>query len=162
MLTTEGGKAFPFIQSHHFWQYCPDSPTFIETSGERNVCMPFQFSRSVVPNSLQPHGLQYARPPCPSPEFTQTHVHWVSDAIQPPSVVPFSTCLQSFPPSGSFPMSQLFASSHQSIGVSASASVHPTNIQDWFPLGWTGWISLLSKGLSRVVLIMRRVLSEPC
>ena len=85
------------------------------------------------------------------PEFAQTHVHWVGDAIQPshPLSHPFS-CLQSFPASGSFPMSQFFASGGQSIGVSASASVFPMNIQGWFPLGWTGWISLQSKGLSRV------------
>ena len=84
-------------------------------------------------------------------EFTQTHVHWVGDAIQPlSSVVPFSSCLQFFPASGSFPMSQFFASSGQNIGISASASVLPINIQDWFPLGQTGWISLLSEGLSRV------------
>jgi len=82
------------------------------------------------------------------PEFTQTHVHWVSDAIQP-SVVPFSH-LQYFPASGSFPMSHFFASGGQSIRVSVSTSVLPMNIQDWFPLGWTGWISLLSKGPSRV------------
>ena len=81
-------------------------------------------------------------------EFTQTHVHWVSDAIQPPH--PLSSSLQSFPSSGSFQMSQLFASGGQSIGVSASTSVLPMNIQDWFPLGWTSWISLQSKGLSRV------------
>ena len=82
---------------------------------------------------------------------TQTHVHWVSDAIQPLiSVVPFSSCPQSFPASRSFQMSQLFASGVQSIGVSASASVLPMNTQDWSPLGWTGWISLQSKGLSRV------------
>ena len=80
------------------------------------------------------------------PEFTQTHVHWVGDA----SVIPFSSRLQSFPASGSFPMSQLFASGGQSIGVSASASVLSMNIQDLFPLGWTGCISLQSKGLSRV------------
>ena len=85
-------------------------------------------------------------------EFTQTHVYRVSDAIQPvsSSVVPFSSCLQSFPASGSFQMSQLFASGGQSIGVSASTSVLPINIQDWSPLGWTGWISLQCKGLSRV------------
>ena len=84
-------------------------------------------------------------------EFTQTHVHWVGDAIQPSHlVVPFSSCLQSFPASGSFQMSQFFASGGQSIAVSASVSVLPMNIQDWFPLGWTGWISLQSKGLSRV------------
>ena len=85
------------------------------------------------------------------PEFTQTHVHRVGDAIQQSHpVVPFSSCLQSFPASGSFPISQLFESGGQSIGVSASASALPMNIQDWFLLGWTGWISLLSKGLSIV------------
>ena len=84
-------------------------------------------------------------------ELTQTHVHWVGDASQPSHpVVPFSSCLQSFPASGSFPMSQFFTSGSQSIGVSASASVFPMNIQDWFSLGWTGWISLQSKGLSTV------------
>ena len=92
------------------------------------------------------------------PEFTQTHVHQVSDAIQPSyPVIPFSSCLKSFPASftmslfpGSFPVSQFFASGGQSIGVSASASVLPMKSQDWFPLGWTGWISLQAKGLSRV------------
>ena len=84
------------------------------------------------------------------PELTQTHAHWVSDAIQlSHPVVPFSSCLQSFPTSRSFPMSQFFTSGGQSIGVSPSTWVLPMNIQDWFPLGWTGWISLLSKGLSR-------------
>ena len=85
------------------------------------------------------------------PELTQTHAHWVGDAILPSSssAIPFSH-LQSFPASGSFQMSQFFASGNQTIGVSASASVLPMNIQGWFPLGWTGWISLLSKGLSRV------------
>ena len=86
-------------------------------------------------------------------EFTQTHVHRVSDAIQPSissSAVPFSSCPQSLPASESFPMRQHFAWGGQSTEVSASASVLPMNIQDWFPLGWTGWISLLSKGLSRV------------
>ena len=84
--------------------------------------------------------------------FTQTHAHWLNDAIQPshPLLSP-SPPAQSFPASGSFPMSQLFTSRGQSIGVSASTSVLPMNIQDWFPLGWTGLISLLSKGLSRVV-----------
>ena len=85
------------------------------------------------------------------PEFTQTHVHWVSDAIQPfYPVFPFSSHLQSFPASGSFQMSQFFASHGQSIRVSVLASVLPMNIQGRFPLGWTGWISLLFKGLSRV------------
>ena len=83
------------------------------------------------------------------PELDQTHVHWVGDVIQPShSVIPFSSCLQSFPASGSFPLSRFFVSGSQSI--EASASVLPVNIQDWFPLGWTGWISLLSKGHSRV------------
>ena len=85
------------------------------------------------------------------PELTQTHVHCVGDAIQPSHpVVPFSFCLQAFPASGSFQRSKLFTSGGQSIGVSASASVLPMNIQYWFPLGWTGWISSQSKGFSRV------------
>ena len=85
-------------------------------------------------------------------EFTQTHAHWVGDAIQPshPLLSPFFYCPQSLPASGSFPMSQLFTRGGQSIGVSASASVLPMNTQHWSPLGWTGWISLQSKGLSRV------------
>ena len=85
------------------------------------------------------------------PEFTQTHAHRVGDAIQPSHpVVPFSSCPQSLPASGSFPMSQLFAWGDQSIGVSALASVLPMNTQDWSPLGWTGWVSLQFKGLSWV------------
>ena len=83
------------------------------------------------------------------PELTQTHVHWVGDAIQP-YVIPFSSCLQSFPVSGSFPLSWLLASGDQSTGASPSASVLPINIQDWFPLGLTSLISLQSKGLSTV------------
>ena len=83
-------------------------------------------------------------------EFTQTHVHWIGDAIQSSSVIPFSSCPQSFPASGSFPMSQLFTWGGQSTGVSVLASVLLMNTQDWPPLGWTGWISLQSKGLSRV------------
>ena len=113
-----------------------------------------QFSRSVMSSSLQPHGLQHARPPCPlpTPWVTQIHVRWVGDAIQPshPLSVPFSSRLQSFPTSGSFQMSQLFASGGQSIGVSASTLVLPMNTQDWSLLGWTGWIFLQSKGLSIV------------
>ena len=114
-----------------------------------------QFSYSVVYDSLWPHGLQHARPPCPSPqlpEFTQTHVHWVNwcHPTISSSVTPFSSRLQSFPTSGSFPRSQFFSSGGQSIGVSASTSVPPVNIQDWFPLEWTGWISLQAKGLSRI------------
>ena len=98
---------------------------------------------------LQTHGLQHARPPCPSqtPRVTQIHVHWVSDAIQPYHPLLSPSPPASFPASGSFQMSQFFASGDQSIGVSASASVLPMNIQDWFPLRLTGWISLQSKGL---------------
>ena len=108
-----------------------------------------QFSHSVVSNSLWTHEWQHARPPCPSPT-PRVHPNpcplswWCHPAISS-SVVPFSTCPQSFPASGSFQMSQLFASDGQSIGVSASTSVLPMNIQDWSPLGWTGWISLQSK-----------------
>ena len=113
-----------------------------------------QFSRSVVSNSLRPHELQHARPPCPSP-IPGIHTNscplsrWCHPTIST-SVVPFSSHLQSFPASGSFQMSQLFISGSQSIGVSASTSVLTMNTQGWFPLGWTGWISLQSKGLSRV------------
>ena len=104
-----------------------------------------QFSCSVVSDSL---GLPVHNQLL---ESTQTHVHWVGVAIQPSHpLAPFSSCLQSFPASGSFPMSQLFSSGGQSTGASASASVLPVNIQDWFPLGLTGLISLKSKGLSRV------------
>ena len=113
-----------------------------------------QFSRSVVSDSLWPHEPQHARPSCPSPT---PGIHpnpcslsrWCHPTISS-SVVPFSSCPQSFPASGSFQMSQLFAWGGQSIGVSASTSVLPMNTQDWSPLGWTGWISLQSKGLSRV------------
>ena len=105
-------------------------------------------------DSLWPHGLQHTRPPCPSPTprvySNSCPLSWWCHQTISSSVVPFSSHLQSFPASGSFPMSQLFASGGQNIGVSASASVFPLNIQDWFPLGWTGWISLLSKRLSRV------------
>ena len=113
-----------------------------------------QFSYSVVSNSLWPRGLQHARPPCLS---STSGVYsnscplsqWCHPTISS-FVVSFSSCLHSFPASGSFQMSQFFTSGSQSTGVSASASVLPVNIQDWFPLGWTGWISLQSKGLSRV------------
>ena len=111
-----------------------------------------QFSHSVVSDSFQPHGLEHSGLPVhyQLPELARTHVHWVGVAIQTisSSVIPFSSCLQSFPESGSFPTSQFFASGGQSIR--ASASVLSMNIQDWFPLGLTALISLQSKGLSGV------------
>ena len=113
-----------------------------------------QFSHSVMSDSLRPHGSQHARPPCPSPtpgvySNSSPLSRWCHPTISS-SVGPFSSCLQSLPASGSFPMSQLFAPGDQSIGISASTSVLPMNTQDWSPLEWTGRISLQSKGLSRV------------
>ena len=125
------------------------------------VVVSVQISRSVVSDSLRPHESQHAKPPCPSPtpgvysnscpsSHGDTMVSWWYHPAISSSVFPFSSCPQSLPASGSFPVSQLFAWGDQSIGVSASASVLPVNTQDWSPLGWTGWISLQSKGLSRV------------
>ena len=134
-------------------QKIQEIPLRLEITSSHQGFSSVQFSRSVVltlwdpmncstPGLLVHHQL---------PESTQTHVHQVGDAIQPSHpVVPFSSCLQSFPASGSFQMSQLFSWGGQRIGVSASASVLPMNTQDWSPSGWTGWISLQSKGLSRI------------
>ena len=113
-----------------------------------------QFNHSVVSDSLRPHESHHVRPSCPSPTpgvypNPCLSSRWCHLAISS-SVVPFSSCHQSVPASGSFPMSQLCTWGGQSIGVSASASVLPMKTQDWSPLGWTGWISLKSKGLSRV------------
>jgi len=113
-----------------------------------------QFSRSVVSDSLRPHEPQHARPPCPSPtpgvySNSCSLSQWCHPTISS-SVVPFSSCPQSFLTSAAFQMSQLFTLGVQRIGVSASTSLLPMNTQDWSPLGWTGWISLQSKGLSRV------------
>ena len=113
-----------------------------------------QFSLSVVSNSLWPHESQHAMSPCPSPSpgvhsNSRPLSRWCHPAISS-SVVPFSSCPQSLPASESFPVRQLFAWGGQSTGVSALSSFLPKNTQDWFPLGWTGWISLQSKGLSRV------------
>ena len=125
----------------------------VSFQGDSEELWSVQFSHSVVSDSLQPHGLQHARPPCPWPTPTACSnscpsSQWCHPAISS-SVIPFSSCLQSFPESGSFPMSQFFTSDGQSVG--ASASVLPMNIQDWFPLGLTGLISLQTKGLSRVL-----------
>ena len=117
-------------------------------------CLSVQFSHSVMSNSLKPHWLQHARLPCQSPTpgvfLNSCSLSWWCHPTISSSVIPFSSHLQSFPASGSFQMSQFFPSSGQSIGVSVSALVLPMNIQAWFPLGWTGLISLQSKGLSRV------------
>ena len=113
-----------------------------------------QFSHSVMSDSLQPQGLQHTRLPCPSPTpracSNSCPLSWWCHPTISSSIVPFSSCLQSFPASGSFQISQFFSSGGQSIGASASASVLSMNFQDWFPLGLTGWISLQSKGFSRV------------
>ena len=110
-----------------------------------------QFSCSGMSDSLWPHGLQHTRIPCPSPTPgvypKSCPLSWWCHPTISSSVIPFSSRLQSFPASESFPRSQFFVSGGQSIGVSALASVLPMNIQDWFPLGWTSWISLQSKGL---------------
>ena len=135
------------------WNYYALSTNIILCPTYPPICIPKSI---VVPralsDSLWPHGLQHARLSCPSPtpgacSDSYALSRWCHISS---SVVPFSSCLQSFSASGSFPGSQFFASGGQSVGVSASASVLPMNVQDWFPLGWTGWISLLSKGLSRV------------
>ena len=113
-----------------------------------------QFSRSVMYDSLQPHKSQHARPPCHSPTpglySNSCPLSWWCHPAISSSVVPFCSCLQSLPASGSFPMGQFFSSGGRSIGASASTSVLPMNTQDWSPLGWTGWISLKCKGLSGV------------
>ena len=130
------------VSLHHKWYY------------SKYLISSVQFSRSVMSNSLRPHEPQHARPSCPSPTPrvypNSCPLSWWCHPTISSSVIPFSSCPQSFPASGSFQMSQLFAWGGQSTGVSASTSVLPMNIQDWSPLRWTGWISLQSKGLSRV------------
>ena len=111
-----------------------------------------QFSRSVVSDCLRTHGLQHTRPPCPSPtpgvHPNSCSLNWWCHSTISSSVIPFSSYPQSFPALGSFPVGQFFNLGGQSIGVSASASVLPMNTQDWSPVGWTGWLSLQSKGLN--------------
>ena len=126
----------------------------IKNSNIWEIFSSVQISLSIQSESLQPHGMQHTRIPCPSPtpracSNSCPSSQWCHPIISS-SVVPFSSCFQSFPALGSFPTSQFFPSGGQSIGVSAAASVLPMNIQDWFPLRWTGWNSLQSKGLSRV------------
>ena len=114
-----------------------------------------QLSCSVMSDSLQPHELQHARPPCPSPTprvYSNSPLSWWCHPTISSSVIPFSSYLQSLPASGAFPVSQLYAWGGQSIGVSASASVLPMNTQDWSLLGWTGWISLAVQGTLKSLL----------
>ena len=135
-----------FAQNHVHWVSDAIQPSHPLAS--------VQFSRSVVSDSLRPHESQHARPPCPSPtprvhSDSRLSSQWCHPAVSS-SVVPFSSCSQSLPASESFLMSQLFSWDGQNTGVSALASFLPKNIQDRSPLEWTGWISLQSKGLSRV------------
>ena len=138
----------------------PTNGHFLHANGPLNywntvISSLLLFSHSVMSDSLRPPGLQHARLPCPSlsPRVCSNSSHplhqWCHPTISS-SVAFFSFCLQSFPASGSFPISQFLASGGQSIGASSSASVFPMTIHSWFPLGWTSWISLQSKGLSRV------------
>ena len=130
------------------------TPGVPENSGERFISV--EFSHILVSNSLWPHGLQHARPPCPSKTpGIYSHSCLLSQWRHPTissSVIPFSSSLQSFPVSGASQMSQLFTLGGPSIEVSASTSVLPMNIQDWFPWGWTGWSSLQSKGFFKSLL----------
>ena len=144
-----GFTPIPFIS---MWLFATSGPNMFLSKYFSNISV--QFSHSVVSASLWPHELQHARPPCPSPtprvySNSCPASWWYHPAISS-SAVPFSSCPKSLPASGSFPMSQLFTWGSQSIGVSALASFLPKNTQDWPPLEWTGWISLQSKGLSRV------------
>ena len=140
----------PFVRAPPLW------PNYLLKAPPPNIITfsSVQFSHSVVSDSLRPHEPQHARPPCPSPtprvhSDSRPLSRWCLLTISS-SVIPFSSCLQSFPVSGSFQMNQLFASGGLSIGVSAWTSILPMNTQDWSPLGWTGWISLQSKRLSKV------------
>ena len=140
-----------FNSDDHYIYYCGKES--LRKNGV-DIISSVQFSRSVVSDSLRPHEPQHTRTPCslPTPGVhpkTSPLSRWCHPTISS-SVVPFASCLQSFPASESFPVSQVFASGGQSIEISASTSVLPMNTQDWSPLGWTGWISLQYKGLSRV------------
>ena len=135
---------------------CPTKPLLNTWPTESVRDISVQFSHSVMSDSVQPHEPQHTRPPCPSPTpgvdpNSCSLSQWYHLTISS-SVVPFSSCLQSFPTSGSFQMSQLFAWGGQSIGVSASTSVLPMNTQDWFPLGWTDWDLLAVQGTLKSLL----------
>ena len=149
--------SLPFLETHYFSRQTDREVELWDSALCINLHLVSQlllFSHLVVSNSLWPHGLQHARSPCPSPSpraYSNSCplTRWCHPTI-PSSVVLFSSCLQSFPALESFPMSRLSLTDGKSIGVSASASVLPMNNQDWFPLGLTGLISLLSRVLSRV------------
>ena len=152
MSLAQAGRFFTLLSKSLAWI---QAPIFLQTPQmtPRIPLYVFQFS-SVASDSLQPQGLQHTGPPCPSPtpgvySNSCPSSRWCHSTISS-SVVPFLSRLQSFPASGSFQMRQVFASGGQSVGVSASTWVLPMNTQDWSPLGWTGWISLQSKGLLRV------------
>ena len=154
-IPSSRGSSRPRDQTHISCVSCISRQILYHLNHQGSGCLSsVQFSHSVVSNSLQHHELQHSRPPCPSPTPgvypKSCPLSWWCHPTISFSVVPFSSCLQSFPTSGSFSMSQLFVSGGQSIGVSASTSVLPMNTQAWSPLGWTGWISSQSKGLSRV------------
>ena len=138
--------------SHSLLVYCVSGTLHAPCKTKWNILV--SSVHSVVSDSLGPHGLQHTKPPCPlsTPRvyLNSCPSPWWCHTIISLSVVPFSSYLQSFTALGSFQMSRFIASGDQTIGVSASASVLPMNTQDWFPLGWTGWISIQSKGLSRV------------
>ena len=138
------------------WNSAPESMQSPDNLRISVYTYTLSFSCSVVSDSLQSHGLQHTRLPCPSLSprgcSNSCPLNWWCYPTISSSVIPFSSCLQSFPASGSFPLSQLFASAGQSIGATASASILPVNIQGRFPLGLTGWISLQSKGLSGITV----------
>ena len=150
-----------FTQTHVYWLRDAIQPSHTLSSSStptfnlsQQQFSSVQFGHSVMSHSLQPHRLQHTRPPCPSPSpgvypNSRPLSRWCHPSISS-SVVPFYSHLQTFPASGSFQMNQPFASGGQSIAVSASTSVLAMNIQDWSSLGWTGWISLQSKGLSTI------------
>ena len=140
------------LQNYLSWDWNSELRNFIACTNFHSIW--WKFSSSVMSNSLRPHGLQHTRLPCPSPtpgaySNSCSSRRWCHPTISL-SVVPFSSHIQYFPASGSFPVSPFFESGGQNSGVSALASVLPMNTQDWSPLGRTGWISLLSQGLSRV------------